>query len=62
MKKSKSFYIRKPFATKEVIITRENNMYIVDIIAWGTWFTETCVDLKDCFNFIRRCVYGSVKY
>ena len=62
MKKSKSFYVKNPFATKEVIITRNNKMYIVDIIAWGTWFTETCFNLKECFNFIRRCLYGSTKY
>lgn len=62
MRKSKSFYVKNPFAMKEVIITRNNKMYIVDIVAWGTWFTETCFNLKECFNFIRRCLYGRTKY
>lgn len=62
MRKSRSFYVKNPFATKEVTITCNNKTYIVDIIAWDTWFTETCFNLKECFNFIRRCLYGRTKY
>ena len=62
MRKSRSFYVKNPFGMKEVSITREDKEYIVDIIAWNTWFTETCFNLKECFNFIRRCLYGRTKY
>lgn len=62
MRKSRSFCVKNPFGMKEVSITCEDKEYIVDIIAWNTWFTETCFNLKECFNFIRRCLYGRTKY
>lgn len=52
----RNFKLKSPIATKEVVISHrsKNDLYYVNIIAYGNWVTMQFFTLKDCFNYIRE--------
>lgn len=58
----KKHFTIKGLSTKEILITKINDKYVVDIIAHGTWYQKTFYDLKNCFEFIRSYAYGYFKH
>ncbi len=45
---------KSPIATKEIFIDKQkDDLYCVDIIAYGNWDATNFKTLKECFNYIR---------
>lgn len=53
MKIFKQFKITNNLSTKEFTISKNTNMYCVDVIVYGTWYSKYCKSLKECFKYIR---------
>lgn len=52
----KSFKLKSPIAIKEINISKQKSdyFYMVNIIAYGTWYTKQCRTLHECFTYIRK--------
>ena len=51
---NKTIKLRSPVATKEITISKSEDIYFVDIVAYGNLEQGQFNNLKSCFNFVRE--------